>query len=103
MLVTPTRVIDEVETQPYDITASTPEFVKLSRTPTRMPSTDDVELKRFKFQHPGEIPPPAPASCPPAEVDAAPPASQPLPPPAQAVRTLVCFVAFINGNQDGMV
>ncbi|CAE7588725.1 unnamed protein product [Symbiodinium sp. CCMP2592] len=84
MTVTPTRAtVDEVDAQPYDITLSTPEFVKQSRTPTSMPSTDDVELKRFKFQHPGEIPPQALASCPPAEAVTAPPASQPLPPPVQ--------------------
>ncbi|CAE7597492.1 unnamed protein product, partial [Symbiodinium necroappetens] len=86
MLITPTRpavTADEADTQPFDITAATPEFVKQSRTPLREPSTDDVDLKRFKYQHPGEVPPPHPPSSPPAEVATAPPASQPVPPPTE--------------------
>ncbi|OLQ08536.1 hypothetical protein AK812_SmicGene7937 [Symbiodinium microadriaticum] len=86
MLITPTRpavTADEADTQPFDITTATPEFVKQSRTPLREPSTDDVELKRFKYQHPGEVPPPHPPSSPPAEVATAPAASQPVPPPTE--------------------
>ncbi|CAE7259479.1 unnamed protein product [Symbiodinium sp. CCMP2592] len=84
VLVTPTRVpVDEAETQPFDITSLTPDFEKHSRTPIRVPSTDDVELKRFKYQHPGEVLPTTRVLSPPEEVSAAAPAAEPLPPPAE--------------------
>ncbi|CAE7835097.1 unnamed protein product [Symbiodinium sp. KB8] len=79
ILVTPTRTgMDEADTQPFDIMTATPDFVKQARTPTRVPSTDDVELKRFKYQHPGELPIPTPASA--AKVPTAEPASKLVPP-----------------------